>query len=91
MTADLPKIQIPMLVIHSEDDQVVPFADSGPLTAKLAPKATLKVYKDFPHGMPATHADVVNAEILAFVRDRAQAAAASPATSKHNGGTRATR
>ncbi|MBS2029258.1 MAG: alpha/beta hydrolase [Deltaproteobacteria bacterium] len=68
MTEDLKKIDIPLLVMHSEDDQVVPFADAGPLSAKLAPKATLKVYKDFPHGMPTTHAEVINADLLAFIK-----------------------
>jgi non-heme chloroperoxidase len=66
LTDDLRKIDIPLLIMHSEDDQIVPFADAAPLAAKLAPKATLKVYKDFPHGMPATHAEIVNAELLAF-------------------------
>jgi non-heme chloroperoxidase len=68
LTGDLPKIDIPLLVMHSEDDQIVPFADSAPLAAKLAPNATLKVYHDLPHGMPATHPDIVNAELLAFFR-----------------------
>jgi non-heme chloroperoxidase len=67
-TDDLRKIDIPLLVMHSEDDQIVPFKDSGPLSAKLAPKATLKVYKDLPHGMPATHAALINADLLAFIR-----------------------
>lgn len=68
MTDDLPKIDIPLLVMHSEDDQIVPFADAGPLSAKLAPKSTLKVYKDFPHGMPTTHAEIINADLLAFIK-----------------------
>jgi non-heme chloroperoxidase len=67
-TGDLKAIDAPVLVMHSEDDQIVPFADSGPLSAKLLRNGTLKVYKDFPHGMPATHADVVNADILAFLK-----------------------
>ena len=67
-TEDLKAITIPVLVMHSEDDQIVPFADSGPLSAKLLRNGTLKVYKDLPHGMPATHADIVNAELLAFIR-----------------------
>ena len=67
-TEDLKKITVPVLVMHSEDDQIVPFADSGPLSAKLLQNATLKVYKDLPHGMPATHADIVNAEVLAFIK-----------------------
>ncbi len=66
-TDDLPKIGIPLLVMHSEDDQIVPFADSAPLSSKLAPKGTLKVYKGLPHGMPATHAEIINADLLAFL------------------------
>jgi non-heme chloroperoxidase len=77
MTDDLRRIDIPLLVMHSEDDQIVPFADSAPVTAKLAPKATLKVYKGLPHGMPATHPELVNAELLAFFGDRTHATAAS--------------
>jgi non-heme chloroperoxidase len=68
LTDDLRKIDIPLLVMHSEDDQIVPFADSAPLSSKLAPKGTLKVYKDFPHGMPTTHAEIINADLLAFIR-----------------------
>jgi non-heme chloroperoxidase len=67
-TEDLKKITVPVLVMHSEDDQIVPFADAGPLSAKLLKHATLKVYKDFPHGMPTTHPDVINADLLAFLR-----------------------
>ena len=55
LTEDLKKITVPVLVMHSEDDQIVPFADAGPLAAKLLKNGTLKVYKDMPHGMPATH------------------------------------
>ena len=67
-TEDLKKITLPVLVMHSEDDQIVPFADSAPLAAKLLPKGTLKVYKGLPHGMPTTHADIINADLLAFFR-----------------------
>ena len=67
-TEDLKKITVPVLVMHSEDDQIVPFADSGPLSAKLLQNSTLKVYKDLPHGMPSTHSDLVNAELLAFFK-----------------------
>lgn len=67
-TEDLKKIDIPVLVLHSEDDQIVPIAAAGPMAAKLLKKATLKVYKDLPHGMPATHADLVNADLLAFFK-----------------------
>jgi non-heme chloroperoxidase len=66
-TEDLKIIDAPTLVMHSKDDQIVPFADAGPLSAKLLKNATLKVYEDLPHGMFATHADVVNADLLAFI------------------------
>ncbi len=65
-TEDLKKITIPVLVMHSEDDQIVPYQAAGPLAAKLLPNGTLKTYKDYPHGMPTTHADVINADLLAF-------------------------
>ena len=52
---------VPVLVMHNEDDQIVPFADSGPLAAKLLKNGTLKVYQGLPHGMPTTHADQINA------------------------------
>jgi non-heme chloroperoxidase len=67
-TEDLKKIDVPVLIMHSEDDQIVPFADSAPLGIKLLKHGTLKVYKDLPHGMPATHPDIVNAELLAFIQ-----------------------
>ncbi len=67
-TEDLKKITLPVLVQHGDDDQVVPYADSGPLSAKLLKNGTLKTYKGFPHGMPTTHADVINADILAFIK-----------------------
>jgi non-heme chloroperoxidase len=67
-TADLKKITLPVLVQHGDDDQIVPYADSGVLSAKLLQKGTLKTYKGFPHGMPTTHADVINADILAFIK-----------------------
>ena len=67
-TEDLKKIDIPVLVMHSEDDQIVPIAAAGPMAAKLLKKATLKVYADLPHGMPTTHADVINADLLAFFK-----------------------
>jgi non-heme chloroperoxidase len=60
-TEDLKKIMVPVLVMHSEDDQIVPYVASGPLTAKLLKNATLKTYKDFPHGMITTQAETVNA------------------------------
>jgi non-heme chloroperoxidase len=65
-TEDLKTITIPVLVVHSEDDQIVPYAASGPKSAELLPKGFLKTYKDLPHGLPTTHADVVNADMLEF-------------------------
>jgi non-heme chloroperoxidase len=67
-TEDLKKITVPVLVMHSEDDQIVPYADSAPLSAKLLKNGTLKTYKDFPHGCPTTQADTINADLLAFLR-----------------------
>ncbi len=67
-TEDLKKITVPVLVIHSEDDQIVPYADAGPLSAKLLKNGTLKTYKDFPHGMITTQADTINADLLAFIK-----------------------
>jgi non-heme chloroperoxidase len=67
-TEDIKKITVPVLVMHSEDDQIVPYVASGPLSAKLLKNGTLKTYKDLPHGMPTTHAETVNAELLAFLK-----------------------
>jgi non-heme chloroperoxidase len=67
-TEDLKKITVPVLVMHSEDDQIVPYADSGPLSAKLLKNGTLKTYKGFPHGMPTTEAETINADLLAFLK-----------------------
>jgi len=67
-TDDLKIIDVPTLVMHGTDDQIVPFADSAPLSAKLLKNGALKVYKGFPHGMCTTHADVVNADLLAFIK-----------------------
>jgi non-heme chloroperoxidase len=67
-TEDLEKITIPVLVMHSEDDQIVPYADAGPLSAKLLKNGTLKTYKGLPHGMPTTHAETINADLLAFLK-----------------------
>ena len=68
-TEDLRAIDVPVLVIHSEDDQIVPYADSAPLTVKLLKNGRLKTYKDLPHGCPSTHPEIVNADILAFIRE----------------------
>ncbi|MGL4964206.1 MAG: alpha/beta fold hydrolase [Inquilinus sp.] len=67
-TDDLKAIEVPVLVMHGDDDQIVPFADSAPLSAKLLKHGTLKVYKGFPHGMLTTHADVLNPDLLAFIK-----------------------
>ena len=67
-TEDLKKITVPVLVMHGDDDQIVPYADSGPLSAKLLKSSTLKTYKGFPHGMPTTEADTINADLLTFLK-----------------------
>jgi non-heme chloroperoxidase len=67
-TEDLKKITVPVLVMHGDGDQIVPYADSGPLSAELLPHGTLKTYEGFPHGMPTTEAETINADLLAFVR-----------------------
>jgi non-heme chloroperoxidase len=67
-TVSPTKISAPVLVMHGDDDQVVPYADSGPLTAKLVQNGTLETYHGFPHGMPSTHATTINADPLAFLR-----------------------
>ena len=67
-TGDLKAIEVPVLVMHGDDDQIVPFADSAPLSAKLLKNATLKVYPGFPHGMCTTHSEIVNPDLLAFIK-----------------------
>jgi non-heme chloroperoxidase len=74
-TEDLKKITVPLLVMHGDDDQIVPYADSAPLSAKLLKNGTLKTYKGFPHGMPTTEAETINNDLLAFFEAAAQAAA----------------
>lgn len=66
-TDDLKAIDVPTLVMHGDDDQIVPFADSAPLSAKFLKNGTLKIYEKFPHGMCTTHAEVINADLLAFL------------------------
>ncbi|HEX6784148.1 MAG TPA: alpha/beta hydrolase [Sphingomicrobium sp.] len=81
-TEDLKAIEVPVLVMHSHDDQVVPFADSAPLAVQLLKQGTLKTYADnLPHGMMTTHPDIINADILAFIRGEpvGQKAAEAPA------------
>ncbi len=67
-TEDLKKISVPVLVMHGDDDQIVPYADSGPLSARLVQNGTLKTYEGFPHGMPTTQAETINADLLAFIQ-----------------------
>jgi non-heme chloroperoxidase len=67
-TEDLKAITIPVLVMHSEDDQIVPYVAAGPLSAKLLKNGTLKTYHGLPHGMISTHVDIVNADLLAFIK-----------------------
>src|SRR4029434_2068356 len=66
-TDDLKNITVPTLVMHGDDDQIVPIADSALLSVELVKNAKLKVYEKFPHGMCTTHADVINRDLLAFV------------------------
>jgi non-heme chloroperoxidase len=73
-TEDLKKIDIPVLVMHGDDDQIVPIVAAGLLSAKILKNATLKVYPGFPHGMPATNADQINADLLTFFRGAATSA-----------------
>ena len=67
-TEDLQAIDVPTLVMHGDDDQIVPIADSAELSIKLLKDGTLKVYPGFPHGMCTTHADVINPDLLAFIQ-----------------------
>ena len=69
-TEDLKKINVPVLVMHSEDDQIVPYVAAGPLSAKLLKHSTFKSYKGFPHGMPTTEAETINADLLSEVARR---------------------
>ena len=67
-TPDLKKITVPTLVMHGDDDQIVPYADAGVLSAKLVKNSVLKIYKGFPHGMCTTQAETINADLLAFIK-----------------------
>ncbi|WP_159715736.1 alpha/beta fold hydrolase [Geminicoccus flavidas] len=67
-TEDLRKIEVPVLVMHGTDDQIVPYEDSAPLSVKLLKNGTLKSYDGFPHGMCTTHAEVINADLLGFIK-----------------------
>ena len=67
-TEDLRNIRVPVLIMHGDDDQIVPIADSALLSAKLVERATLKVYKDLPHGMCTTDPEIINPDLLAFFK-----------------------
>jgi non-heme chloroperoxidase len=75
LTEDLKKIDVPTLILHGDDDQIVPIDDSARLSAKIVGTATLKVYPSAPHGMCSTHKDQVNADLLAFIRGEQAAVA----------------
>jgi non-heme chloroperoxidase len=77
-TEDLQAIEVPVLVIHSEDDQIVPYADSAPLAVELLQNARLINYKDLPHGLCQTHPDIVNGDILEFLREEEEAETEQP-------------
>ena len=74
-TEDLKKFDVPTLILHGDDDQIVPIGAAALMSAKIVKNATLKVYPGFPHGMPTTHADQINADLLAFLKRSAQVAA----------------
>ena len=67
-TEDLKKIDIPVFVLHGEDDQIVPIDAAGRASAKILKNAKLKIYPGYPHGMPIIHADEINADLLAFIK-----------------------
>ena len=74
-TDDVKAITVPTLLLHGDDDQVVPYKDASVLQAKLLKNGTLKIYPGYPHGMITTHADVINADILSFIKEAAVKAA----------------
>ena len=75
-TGDLKNIDVPTLVLHGDDDQIVPYADAGVLSAKIVKNATLKIYRGYPHGMCTTNAAEINADLLAFFKGAAVSATA---------------
>ena len=75
-TEDLKTIEVPTLVMHGEDDQIVPFADAGPLSAKLLKNSTTQFYPGFPHGMPTVHAERIGKDLLSFIKAESKVAAA---------------
>jgi non-heme chloroperoxidase len=75
-TEDLKKFDVPTLILHGDDDQIVPIGAAALMSAKLVKNATLKVYPGFPHGMPTTHADQINADLLEFLEAQKSSKAA---------------
>ena len=75
-TEDLKKFDVPTLILHGDDDQIVPIAAAGLMSSKIVKNAQLKVYPGFPHGMPITHADQINADLLSFIKQSRKQAAA---------------
>ena len=75
LTEDLRKIDVPILILHGDDDQIVPIGASAMLSAKIVKNAELKIYKGAPHGMCSTHKDQVNADLLAFIKGEQAAVA----------------
>jgi len=75
LTEDLKKFDVPTLIMHGDDDQIVPIGASALLSSRIVKNATLKVYPGFPHGMCSTHKDVVNADLLTFVKGEKAASA----------------
>src|SRR6202008_3808620 len=76
-TEDLKKFDVPTLILHGDDDQIVPIAASGPMSAKIVKNATAKVYPGYPHGMPTTHADQINADLFEFLQAQKTSKAAA--------------
>ena len=74
-TEDLKKFDVPTLILHGDDDQIVPIAAAAMLSSKIVKGATLKVYPGYPHGMCSTHKDVINADLLAFFKQAGRIAA----------------
>jgi non-heme chloroperoxidase len=74
-TEDLQKFDVPTLILHGDDDQIVPIGAAALMSSKIVKNATLKVYPGFPHGMPTTNADQINNDLLAFLKQSRQAAA----------------
>ena len=74
-TEDLKKFDVPTLIMHGDDDQIVPIGITAMLSSKIVKGATLKVYPGLPHGMCSTHKDLINADLLAFIAGQKSAAA----------------